>query len=150
MDSSDNHISVQTVTTNNWRYVTRLTVTNEQQNFVADASYYLALCCYDTWNPLAICAGDTVVGFMMWGVDEDKSCWLGGILVDQQYQQKGYGKRAVEAAIQMLQMQTGATIFALSYQKENTVASNLYKTLGFTETGETEGEEIVARLKLNI
>ncbi|HSJ53327.1 MAG TPA: GNAT family N-acetyltransferase [Anaerolineae bacterium] len=34
---------------------------------------------------------------MMWAVDPvDDSCWLGGILIDQSYQRKGYGRQAVD------------------------------------------------------
>jgi diamine N-acetyltransferase len=36
--------------------------------------------------------------------------------------------------------------FALSYLPRNTHARQLYLSLGFVETGETEGDEIVARL----
>jgi len=42
----------------------------------------------------------------------------------------------------------GARRVALSYEPENTVARRLYESLGFRETGETEGEEVVARLTL--
>ena len=38
--------------------------------------------------------------------------------------------------------------FALSYRLANTVARQLYRRLGFTETTEWEGDEIVARLDL--
>ena len=36
----------------------------------------------------------------------------------------------------------------LSYEPENEVASRLYRSFGFTETGEMEGNEIIAVLKL--
>ena len=36
----------------------------------------------------------------------------------------------------------------LSYDAENLVARSLYASLGFRETGEREGEEIVASLDL--
>jgi diamine N-acetyltransferase len=87
---------------------------------------------------------------MMWAVDKaDGSCWLGGILVDQAYQRQGYGRQAVRAAVMMLSETEGYQDFALSYHPSNTAARHLYETLGFEETGEWEGDEIVARLTVD-
>ena len=36
----------------------------------------------------------------------------------------------------------------LSYEPENTVAKSLYASFGFVETGEKDGEEQIAVLKL--
>lgn len=128
-DTSRLSVTLRPVDTDNWRAVAGLVVTPEQRAFVAQPSYYLALCCYDTWNPLAIYAGEQVVGFMMWGIDDDTSCWLGGVLIDQAQQRRGYGSE----------------VFALSYLPSNTVARQLYQQLGFVETGELEDYKIVAR-----
>ncbi len=144
--SAPQTITVRPVDVDNWRSVCALRVSEAQRAFVAEPSYYLALCCYDTWNPLAIYLGDSVVGFMMWGID-DGSCWLGGILIDQKHQNKGYGRKAVQEAVTVLSKQTGATGFALSYQPTN-VAKHLYASMGFIETGEMEDDEVVARLTL--
>ena len=138
-------IMLRLVDGDNWREVANLEVTPEQRAFVAEPSYYLALCCYDTWNPLAIYAGEEIVGFMMWGVDDDRSCWLGGILIDRAQQRQGYGRAAVDEAIVTLGKKTGSTAFALSYLPTNTVARRLYQNLGFIETGELEDDELVAR-----
>lgn len=137
-------VTLRPVDKDNWREVASLEVTPEQSVFVASPSYYLALCCYDIWNPLAIYADDRTVGFMMWAID-DRSCWLGGILLDYRHQGQGYGKKAVGEAVAMLGEETGSKSFALSYQPNNVVARRLYGSLNFIETGEREGDEIVAR-----
>ena len=36
----------------------------------------------------------------------------------------------------------------LSYEPENQVARKLYSSFGFVETGDTDGEELIAVLKL--
>ena len=36
----------------------------------------------------------------------------------------------------------------LSYEPENEVARQLYCSFGFSETGEIDGEELIAKLKL--
>jgi diamine N-acetyltransferase len=151
--SRDNPSSVtlHPVTEENWREVARLRVTEAQREFVAEPTYYLCLCCYgDLWNPLAVYLGEEVVGFMMWAIDPaDGSCWLGGILIDEGRQGRGYGRAAVRAALAKLARENGCRDFALSYHPTNAVARHLYASLGFEETGEREGDEVVARLSLN-
>lgn len=143
-------VTLHPVDQNNWRAVARLKVFEPQREFVAEPSSYLALCCYgQDWQPLAICLGDQVIGFMMWSTDPaDGSCWLGGILIDRGMQRHGYGRQAVLAAIAMLRGRHGYQDFALSYQPANLAARSLYHQLGFVETGEWEGDEVVARLSL--
>jgi diamine N-acetyltransferase len=124
-------------------------VNEAQREFVAETCYYLALCNYEElWQPLAIYLGEQVIGFMMWAIDtDDRSCWLGGILVDQKHQRKGYGRQAIQKAIKMLSEQHGYRKFALSYSPDNPV-KQLYQKLGFIETDEWEEDEMVARLSL--
>lgn len=143
-------VSLRPVDAGSWRDVARLTVTADQQRFVAAPTYYLALCAYgDVWHPLAVHATDGVVGFLMWGIDDDDgSVWLGGLLVDEAFQHRGYGRAAVRAALDELATETGRARFALSYQPANVVARRLYASLGFAETGEVDGDEVVARLSL--
>jgi len=50
----------------------------------------------------------------------------------------------------MLSNEYGYEDFALSYQPTNVVAKHLYYSLGFSETDEWEGDEIVARLSLAV
>lgn len=141
-------VTLHSVNRDNWRAIAKLTVAATQQTYVAEPCYYLALCAYDNlWQPLAIALGAQVIGFLMWAVDPaDDSCWLGGILIDQSYQRQGYGKQAVQAAIALLVKEHGHQHFALSYQPANLVAKHLYGTLGFIETDQWEGDEVVARL----
>lgn len=149
----DNHetgVSLRPVDRDNWRDVVNLKVSEAQCEFVAEPCYYLALCSYGKeWQPLAIYQDDRVIGFMMWATDPaDGSCWLGGILIDQGMQRHGYGRQALKRALTMLKETYGYRRFALSYQPANLVAKRLYKELGFVETDEWEGDEIVARLAL--
>jgi diamine N-acetyltransferase len=141
-------LTLRPVDSDNWRAVARLVVSEEQRAFVAEPAYYLAMCAYDgLWQPLAMEVGGQVVGFMMWAVDPaDQSCWLGGILVDQSQQRRGYGRQAIQAALAMLAAEHGHQNFALSYSPANSVAKSLYQSLGFAETGEQSDDEMVARL----
>jgi len=140
-------VTLLSVNRDNWREVARLEVNESQREFVAEPTYYLALCNYgELWQPLAIYLDQEVIGFMMWAVDtDDGSCWLGGILIDKKYQRQGYGQRAIQAAISILGEKHGYQHFALSYSPDNP-AKHLYHNLGFKETDDWEGDEVVARL----
>ena len=145
-------LTLRPVSGDNWRAVARLAVSAEQRAFVTEPAYYLAMCAYDgLWQPLAMEVAGThgvlVVGFMMWAVDPaDQSCWLGGILVDQGQQRRGYGRQAIQAALALLSSEHGHQNFALSYDPANATAKRLYHSLGFVETGEQSDDEMVARL----
>jgi diamine N-acetyltransferase len=100
------------------------------------------------WRPLAARIGDDVVGYVQWGVDDDGSHWIGGLVVDAAHQGRGVGRGIVEALIERLSPLAGAAGLALSYEPANTTARALYASLGFVETGElVDDEEVVARLR---
>lgn len=143
----EQEIHLGPVTRENWREVAGLKVKPGQEQFVAQPAYYLALCHYGgVWKPLAVNLGKEIIGFLIWAVDpEDDSCWLGGIILDRAYQGRGLGKQALQKALEYLQEENECREFALSYHPENP-ARHLYRNLGFQETGEREGEEVVARL----
>ena len=147
-------VTLRDVDDRTWRPCADLTVTPEQAEFVAPVTRYLALCAYSRgpWAPLAVLDGDEVVGFVMWGVDrdddndedrDDDSLWIGGLVIDQRHQRRGYGRAVVEALVERARA-GGHSSVALSYQPHNP-ARALYAALGFVETGETEGDEVVAR-----
>ncbi len=141
-------VTLRPVDARSWRDVAALTVAPGQERFVAAPTYYLALCAYgEVWQPMSIHdADDRVVGFLMWGIDEeDDSCWLGGVLVDVAHQGRGVGRAAVVEALRTLGTRAGSAGFGLSYHPENLVAKGLYASLGFVETGEVVDDEAVAR-----
>lgn len=127
--------------------VLALGVRSEQASFVATPDTYLRMCDPDNvWQPLAVVEDDRVVGFLMWGIDdEDASCWLGGFIIDATHQGRGLGRAAVLAALELLEEQGSKAGFALSYEAENVTAAGLYTSLGFVPTGERVDDEVVAR-----
>jgi diamine N-acetyltransferase len=130
----------------NWRGVAAVTPRPEQERFVAATTYYLCLCHYgDVWRPLAVVEGQDVVGYVQWGIDDDGSHWIGGLVVDALHQGRGVGRRIVELLIERLAEAAGAAGLALSYDPANAPARRLYASLGFVETGEREDDEVVAR-----
>jgi aminoglycoside 6'-N-acetyltransferase len=143
-------VTLTDVDAGTWRAVAELDVRDDQRAFVAPVTRYLAMCAYDAgpWHPLAVSVEGDVVGFVMEAVDpEDGSYWIGGLLVDSAWQGRGIG-RATVAALVARARRASRPSAALSFEPANVVARRLYASLGFVETGETDGTELVARLAL--
>ena len=71
-------------------------------------------------------------------------------MIDKAYQNNGFGKEAVKLALDFVKtFPCGKAEYCwLSYEPENQVARKLYSSFGFVETGDTDGEELIAVLKL--
>ena len=71
-------------------------------------------------------------------------------MIDKNHQKRGYGREAVKLALNFIKtFPCGKAEYCwLSYEPENEVASRLYRSFGFAETGEMDGEELIAILKL--
>jgi diamine N-acetyltransferase len=144
----------------------KLKVSDEQRNFVAsnDISIieaYTAITGNGYAFPFGIYEEDKPVGFLMIGFDVD-DYWedapavakgnynLWRLMIDKAYQGRGYGKEAVRLALEFIKsFPCGAAEYCwLSYEPENESAQNLYNSFGFAETGDMDGEELIAVLKL--
>lgn len=159
-------LRLEKVTGKNVWSILKLSVSQEQESFVApnDVSIieaYTAITGNGYAFPFGIYEGETPVGFLMIGFDAD-DCWedapsiargnynLWRLMIDKNYQKKGYGKEAVRLALEFIKtFPCGKADFCwLSYEPENEIASRLYHSFGFAETGEMDGDEIIAVLKL--
>lgn len=111
--------------------------------------------------PFGIYDDDVPVGFLMIGFGTD-DYWddappvatdnynLWRLMIDEQYQNKGYGREAVKLALEFIKsLPCGEAEYCwLSYEPENDIARNLYHSFGFVETGEMDCNEMIAVLKL--
>jgi diamine N-acetyltransferase len=102
-----------------------------------------------TWTPLAIYAGDELVGFALFGRDDETgSWWIMRYMIDARHQGRGYGTAALPLLIDLMVERQGCGEIFLGYEPTNDVAERLYARMGFVPTGEIVGSEIVARLGL--
>jgi len=144
----------------------KLKVSESQRTFVApnDVSIieaYTAIAANGHAFPFGIYEGETPVGFLMIGLDVDAD-WedapeiargnynLWRLMIDEAWQGKGFGKEAVGLALAFIKTRPcGRAEFCwLSYEPENEAARELYRSFGFVETGEKDGEELIAALRL--
>ena len=159
-------LRLEKITGKNVWSILKLRVSEDQESVVApnDISIieaYTAITGNGYAFPFGIYEGETPVGFLMIGFDAD-DCWedapsiargnynLWRLMIDKNYQNKGYGKEAVRLALELIKtFPCGKADFCwLSYEPENEIASRLYHSFGFAETGEMDGDEIIAVLKL--
>ncbi len=150
---------------NVWEIV-NLKVCESQRSFVAsnDVSIieaYTAIAANGYAFPFGIYEEEKPVGFLMVGYDVDED-WedapaiargnynLWRLMIDQRYQRQGYGREALRLALEFIRtFPCGrAPSCWLSYEEENEVAQRLYRSFGFVETGEKDGEELIAVLAL--
>jgi diamine N-acetyltransferase len=71
-------------------------------------------------------------------------------MIDKNHQGKGYGKKAMLTALELIRTfpYGKASLVSLSYEPENLAAKSLYSSLGFVETGDTQEGELIANLAL--
>ena len=142
-------IELQAITPALRASVVGLEVEPEQRRFVAPVEHYLELCDRpdSPWRPFAVVEHGEVVGFVMHGVDpDDDSAWIGGLVIDRAHQRRGIGRTVVDLLVVRAVADSRAS--ALSYEPANAVAKGLYERAGFVETGERDGDEVVARRPL--
>lgn len=146
-------ITLQEITKKNWLDVIYLKVREDQQRFIATNAVSLAqLHFLDDFEAKAIYADDTLVGFAMYGVDEDDGeYWIYRLMIDEKFQGKQYGRDAMLQVIEDIRAkkQDRHTTITLSYEPENTGAKLFCEKIEFNEVpGLIIHNEQVARYTL--
>jgi diamine N-acetyltransferase len=143
-------LRLQPVTWENFSAVIALTVTPDQAEFVAPNVRSIAEAYLEpTWTPLAIYAGDELVGFALFGRDDETGrWWLMRYMIDAKHQGKGYGTAALPVLIDLMVDRHDCGEIYLDYSPGNDVAERLYARVGFAPTSESEEGKIMARLDL--
>jgi diamine N-acetyltransferase len=143
-------VTLQPLTRDNLWDVVDLKLHPGQENFVAPNIDSITNAYVEpTFVPLAIYAGDELVGFAMYGQHpETGAWWVIRLMIDRDYQGKGYGRAAMQAVIAEMTEKVGCGEIVTSFNPENTVAAGLYASLGFQPTGEVEGGEPLVLLRL--
>jgi diamine N-acetyltransferase len=139
-------VELRPITRANLAAVLRLAPAPEQRGFVATNSASIAEAHIEPgWTPLAIVAGDTPVGFAMYGQDDaDGSWWLIRYMIAAAAQGQGYGSAALSILLERMRA-AGAGAIRLGVMPENGRAIRLYQRFGFAETGEIEDGETIMR-----
>lgn len=165
-------LRLEKINWDNFEAIIHLHVTKEQRDFVATNKDSLVHACVRMTDegkqvfPFGIYLGKKPVGFLMitYDVGEDdgtepcadwflrNSYFIWRFMIDKRYQGKGYGRQALQLALDFIRtFPAGEAQYCwLSYEPTNEVARKLYLSFGFVEQPEhyEEGEEMPAVLKL--
>ena len=146
--------------------ILKLEIFDNQKSFVATNNIsiieaYIALTENNHVFTFGIYKDDVPIGFLMIGFDVNSddegapriakgnyNIWR--LMIDKKFQGQGFGKEAMDLALEFINTFPCGTAKNcwLSYESDNDVARQLYKSIGFVETDEKDGEEIVAILEL--
>lgn len=147
--------------------VIELTVKKEQESFIAGNEWslvhaYVGNKTEGAVYPFGVFDDDKAVGFLMIAYDYGEVCndpdapeisqknyFLWRLMIDEEEQGKGYGKKAVKLALEFVKTfpHGKADYCWLCYDKNNEVARKLYLSMGFQEIGEQD-DDINAVIKL--
>ena len=146
--------------------ILKLRVSKNQRSFVAsnDISIIEAYIAQNENGhvfPFGIYDNETPVGFCMIGYGVDDS-WtdapavakdsynLWRLMIDERFQGKGFGKESMKLILDFIRTEPSGSAEKcwLSYDPENEAARSLYRSFGFRETNEWDGNEIIAILNL--
>ncbi len=143
-------VTLREITADTVDSILKLRVAEDQEQFVAPNAKSIAQArdSDHAWYR-AIYAGDTPVGFVMLYIDEEKpEYYLWRLMIDEQYQRKGYGGQAIAQVLEYVRGLPNANKVRLSYFPAEGEPLPFYEKLGFVKTGEWEDDEKVMELSL--
>ena len=141
-------LHLKTITKDNWIKAISLKVREDQVKFVASNTVSLAqLNFLKNFHAKGIYYGEEMVGFTLYGIDEDDNeYWIYRMMIDQKHQGKGYGKEAVQLVIEDIRAmkEPHNQTISLSYEPDNEHAKRIYEKMGFREIDGfvIEGEQV--------
>lgn len=128
----------------------KLKVSESQKKFVAPNEISIAQAYFSdkAWFR-GIYADDTPVGFIMVSIDKEKEeYFLWRLLIGENFQKKGYGKKAVLQLIDFLKSEYSAKKLLVSCVPQAGGPEPFYAKLGFIPTGEYDGDEKIMELDI--
>jgi diamine N-acetyltransferase len=142
-------VTLREITAETVRTICDLQVRPEQQAFVASNAVSIAQAHFEpkAWFR-AIYAGEEAVGFVMLSLDEKTpEYYIWRFMIDARHQGRGYGRAALELAIDHIRGLPGAAEVLLSYVPAPGGPEAFYRQAGFQPTGQIiEGEVVMKRL----
>ena len=128
-----------------WYAVVECQLAPGQEDFVNPAGFSIGRAYLDPENniPCIILKNKTKIGYIVLRKWSDKSANSWSFYLDKNFQGFGYGKTAAQLAVRILQQANPNTTIKLSTEQTNYPAQRLYRALGFTHTGEMDGNDLV-------
>lgn len=141
-------ITLKEITKTNFWDCIDLTVSLSQKNFVSPNALSIAQSkVQPECIPLAIYKDETMVGFVMYCLDEDDyEYWIYRLMIDIHHQGNGYGKQALNQVISLIKEDKTHHQIYLGVHPESLSAVKIYEDLGFQFNRQIFGSEHVMKL----
>ena len=138
-------VTLREIDRNNYIEVIKLSVTDEQKEFIASNVFSLAQAkVQPECIPLAVYNENDLVGFVMFCMDvDDEEYWIYRVMIDINHQKKGYGTAAIINVVDRVKADKKHSKIYLSFDPENKIAKKLYEKLGFIPDGRIIHDEVV-------
>lgn len=145
-------IKLKEVDETNFDQVIDLSLPEQEQRLLASNVYSLA----QAWLmrnvnqvfPYAIYSGEKVVGFLLLLKDRKKQeYYIWRLMIDQKFQNRGYGKEAIRLVIRMAQSDDCCQCLRISYVMGNHRMRGILDSLDFISKGPS-GNEIIMTLNV--
>lgn len=142
-----NNVTLKQIDQNNFIPCFNLELGEGQDKFVSHPIRSLAQAYVyrDQCTPFGIYDGDTMVGYVMVIYDDDEGTYnIWHLMIDRRYQGRGYGRAATERALAYIAGKPfgPSDTTLITCAPENRVAYELYRRMGFTETGRGDEDEV--------
>ena len=129
----ENKIKFRDIDKPNYNECISLRVGEHQKNYVASNMYSLVQASYeDGLYPLGIFNEDEMIGFLLYDYDEELNGWsFSRFMIDIKYQNKGFGRKALEKFLEYFQSKFPNKSLYTSVEIDNDIAIKLYQKYGF-------------------
>ena len=134
------------ITEDNYQTVCRLEVSAEQKGYVAAPVGILARAYAKrrrNARALAILTDETIIGVLMYmELFEEPACYtIEQFLIDHRFQNKGFGTRALQLVIDILENERKYEAIEICVKREDAQAIKVYSNAGFIDTGYVDPNE---------
>ncbi|HFI0086590.1 TPA: GNAT family N-acetyltransferase [Streptococcus suis] len=144
-------IRLELVNKDNFDAVLEVSLSAADERKVASVEYSLA----QAWlykdnrelHPYAVLSGQKVVGFVLLSIQEDKNYYVWRLLIDKEYQNRGYGKEVIRHILSLAKEDSLCQKVSVNYVIGNHKMRYILEKLGFQSVG-LEGQEMKMEISI--
>lgn len=143
----DTKVKLLPVNRFNWEQCIHLEVDDDQQGFIPQNVHSIAQSKFEPCEPYGVYVAEELVGFVMICVWSGVA-WITRLMIDRQFQGKGYGRRALEAAMALIRQNPDLREVRVTVSRTNALAEYIFQSAGFLRGEAIDDREFVMRLEL--
>jgi len=145
-------VTLKDVNKDNWRDCIALSLRKDQEENVASNLATIAESKFEKHYILkAVYKDNLVVGFVAYCRDDEPEIqnlyWIFRFMISEQFQNKGYGSKAIELVLEEIRS-SGCNTIRTMHKPKNTIAANIYNKFGFKDIGVLDDGDILLELDI--